>query len=76
MTFLQLLMTCCHSQIDAAKPIEEVFEDVKAVILAHEKVKRRNYKIWNCNQYISFLFTKLKLGMGLPQRGWLRYKLS
>ena len=58
---------CFHPQIDAAKPIEEVFEAVKAVFSPlHEKVKHRSSAPWSFDQW--FLW-RIKYGQELSRSG-------
>lgn len=47
-----LALICFLPQINAAKPVEEVFEDVKAVFIPlHEKVKHCCNAPWNFSRY-------------------------
>ncbi|KAE9459963.1 hypothetical protein C3L33_08158, partial [Rhododendron williamsianum] len=54
-------------KIDAAKPVEEVFEDVKAVFIPlHEKVKHCCNAPWNFSRYRArWYLWKIKFGQGV-----------
>lgn len=61
--FILLLMLCLHPQIDAGRPVEEVFESVKAVFTSkNEKVKHHRRGLWKCNQLRLCFGRKLKSG--------------
>jgi hypothetical protein len=56
-------MLCLHPQIDAAKPVEEVFESVKAFFTSkNEKVKHHRCALWKFNQLGLCFGRKLKSG--------------
>jgi hypothetical protein len=62
-SFILLLMLCLHPQIDAAKPVEEVFESVKAFFTSkNEKVKHHRCALWKFNQLGLCFGRKLKSG--------------
>ena len=45
--FIPILKLCFHPQIDAGRPVEEVFESVKALFTPKdEKVKGRRRALW------------------------------
>lgn len=62
-----LALICFLPQIDAAKPVEEVFEDVKAVFIPlHEKVKHCCNAPWNFSRYrVRWYLWKIKFGQGV-----------
>lgn len=70
-TFLHFIFTliCFLAQIDAAKPAEEVFEDVKAVFSPlHEKVKHRCNVPWDFSRYRArWYLWKIKFGQRLKE---------
>ena len=59
--FTPILKLCFHPQIDAGRPVEEVFESVKALFTPKdEKVKGRRRALWGFFQNrLCFLRNKL-----------------